>query len=176
VSGDRYARPVPGSAAGRHPGAAIVGVSWAANALFAATALPVALGVTALDDLAAATALGLFVVSLGVWLAAFGLGIARSARGDDVVVASLFFLQGSAPKLVRVHLFGSVGVSVVIAAATAATDPFGVLVPMLPLALAGLWGARHGVFPPRPARPGRPGGPDARSARAERRARGRAGE
>ncbi len=138
-----------------------------ANGVFAATAVPAALGVTALDDVAAGTALGLFVASLGVWVYAFGLGIARSARGEDVVVANLFLLQGSAPTRVRAHLLGSLGISVAIAAVTASTDPFGVLVPMLPLALAGHWAARHGAFPPRRARSG---------TTAERRARGRAGQ
>ena len=37
-----------------------------------------------------------------------------------------------------------------ITAVTASADPFGVLVPMLPLGLVGLWGARHGEFRPRP--------------------------
>ena len=72
----------------------------------------------------------------------------------------------------RILLFtgkGGVGKSTV-AAATAAAEPFGILVPMLPLGLLGLWGARHGVFPPRRT-------PDAatRDKRA-RRSSGRAGE
>ena len=37
-------------------------------------------------------------------------------------------------------------------------NPFGVLVPMLPMGLAGLWGARHGVYPPRPAPAKKTGG------------------
>jgi hypothetical protein len=32
---------------------------------------------------------------------------------------------------------------------TAAWEPFGVLVPMLAIGLAGVWAARYGVFPPR---------------------------
>ncbi|MCZ7526235.1 MAG: hypothetical protein M5U14_07575 [Acidimicrobiia bacterium] len=138
-------------------GRAIVWASWAGNVAFAVTAVPAALGVDAVDDAAVAVALGLFAVSLVVWLWAFGLAVVRSARGDDIVVANLFLLQGSAPRPVQWHLLGSVGVSVVLAVATAAADPFGVLVPMLPLGLAGLWSARHGRFPPRPV-PGGPGG------------------
>ena len=42
-----------------------------------------------------------------------------------------------------------------IAAGTAAWEPFGVLVPMLPIGLAGIWAARHGTFPPRPPAPRR---------------------
>jgi len=135
--------------AGREPGRTIIWASWLANGLFAATAIPVALGADALDGLAASVALGLFVVSLGVWCYAFGLGIVRSGRGDNVAVANLFFLQGSAPRTVQRHLLGSLAVSIVIAGATASAEAFGVLVPMLPLGLAGLWGARHGTFPPR---------------------------
>ena len=38
---------------------------------------------------------------------------------------------------------------------TAAWEPFGVLVPMLPLGLAGVWAARYGTFPRRPPVAGR---------------------
>ena len=123
--------------------------SWIANAVFVLTAGPAALGVDAFDDVAVAVALALFAISIPVWLYAFARAVARTARGDDIVVASLFFLQGSAPRRIQVHLLAAVGVSIVIAAATGAANPFGVLVPMLPLGLVGLWGARHGTYPPR---------------------------
>jgi hypothetical protein len=141
-----------------HEGRRIIEVSWAANVLFAATAVPVALGLTALEPVSVVVALGLFLVSIGIWTYAFGLGLVRSARGDNVAVANLFLLQGSAPKNVKQHLFGSLALSVVIALATGFRAPAGFLVPMLPLGLAGLWAARHGTFPargstaPRPAR------------------------
>ena len=128
---------------------AIGWTSWAADGLFAVTAVPAALGVDGLDDTAVAVALGLFGVSIPVWVYAFGLAVVRTTRGDDVVVASLFFLQGSAPRRVQLELLGALGVCVLVAAATGAANPFGVLVPMLPLGLIGLWGARHGTYPPR---------------------------
>jgi hypothetical protein len=134
------------------PGRAIVWSSWLADALLAATAVPVAVGATVLEGVAIAVALTLFAVSIPVWVYALGRAAVRSARGDDVVVASLFFLQGSAPRRVQVHLMASLGASIAIAAATASAAPFGVLVPMLPLGLAGLWGARHGTYPPRARR------------------------
>ncbi|MCC6339010.1 MAG: hypothetical protein IT197_03435 [Acidimicrobiia bacterium] len=148
----------PGPSESR-PGRAIVVASWASNALFAALALPAAGGVDGLDRAATGVALGLFAVSIVVWSWAFGRAVVRSARGDDIAVASLFFLQGSAPRAVKAHLLGALAVSVAVAVVTAAADPFGVMVPMLPLGLAGLWAARHGTFPPRPqpasaARPG----------------------
>ena len=123
--------------------------SWAADGMFAASAVPAALGADALDGVAVGVAVGLFAVSIPVWVYAFGLAVARTARGDDVVVASLFFLQGSAPRRVQLELLGALGACVLVAAATGAANPFGVLVPMLPLGLTGLWGARHGAYPPR---------------------------
>ena len=159
-------------AAARDPerGERILVVSWVANALFAVTAVPAALGVSAFDVPAIAVALGLFAISLGVWCWAFAVALARTTRGDDVVVASMFLVQGPAPKRVRVHLFGSLAVCIAVTAATAVAEPFGVLVPMLPLGLLGLWGARHGVFPPRRM-------PDAATeATGKRRSSGRAGE
>jgi hypothetical protein len=138
-------------------GGAIVWSSWAADGVFVVSAVPAAIGVDAFDDLAVGVALVLFALSIPVWVYAFARAIARTTRGDDIVVASLFFLQGSAPRRVQVHLLAALGVSIVVAAATGAANPFGVLVPMLPLGLAGLWGARHGTYPPRrvPDRDGR---------------------
>lgn len=144
--------PVP------HEGRRIIEASWASDAVFAVTAIPVALGATAIEPVSVVVAVGLFLVSIGVWTYAFGLGLVRSARGDNVAVANLFLLQGSAPKPVRQHLFGALVVSVAIALATGFRAPAGFLVPMLPLGLAGMWAARHGTFPargstaPRPAR------------------------
>ena len=136
------------------PGRTIIRVSWAGNVVFARTALPVALGADDLQPVAVVTALALFAVSLGVWGWAFAVAAARSANGDDIAVGSLFLFEGSAPKPVRVQLFGSFGVCLLITAVTAVADPFGVLVPMLPLGLIGLWGARHGTYGLRPeARP-----------------------
>ena len=139
----------------RVPGRGIVIMSWVGNALFVATAVPAAAGVDLFDDLAIGMALTLFVVSLAVWTWAFGVAVVRSTRGDDVVVANMFFTVGNAPVRVRWQLFGALGVSVAVAAATAAAEPFGVLVPMLPLGLIGLWATRHGTFPARSRAAGR---------------------
>jgi hypothetical protein len=130
-------------------GSRIVVLSWASIALYAVVTGLDTLGVTAFEDVAPAVCVGLFLVSLGVWTYAFGLAVVRTGRGDDIAVASLFFLSGSAPSDVRKHLLGATVASIVIAALTAAHDPYSVLVPMLPLGMAGLWGARHGTFPPR---------------------------
>jgi hypothetical protein len=66
-------------------------------------------------------------------------------------IGGLYFLAGSAPKKVQAHLMGSLAVEVVVAIFTASVRvftslAFGILVPVFGLAMAGLWGARHGVF------------------------------
>ena len=113
------------------------------------TAIPAALGVDAMLDVAIGVSLVLFLIACGAFLYAFGVGIARSARGDNVAVANLFFLQGSAPRDVQRTFIAMFVVCLVIAVATIVNEPFGILVPMLPPGLAGVWAARHGSFPPR---------------------------
>ena len=137
-------------------GRAIVVASWVTLGLFAATIVPDAAGLHALDGVAAGVALVLFLAALVIWCYAFGLAIVRSARGDDIGVGGLFFLAGSAPADVRRRLFAALGVSVVLAFATVWANAYAALEPMLPLALVGLWGARHGTFPARDVRPAVP--------------------
>ena len=127
----------------------IVVTACATFVLFFVTIVPDAFGLSAFDDLAAGVALGLFLLSLPIWLVAFGIAVVRSARGDDVSVGSLFFLNRAAPSDVRRWMIGVLIASVVVAAATAWANPFSVLEPVLPLALMGLWSARHGTFPAR---------------------------
>lgn len=135
--------PVPG------PGRVIEACSWVGNGVFLVTAVPAALGVDAVDDAAIAVCLVLFFASLVVWTWALVAAAARTTRGDDVAVTTLFLMEGRVPRRVRWSLYGSCFVCLVITVATAAANPFGVLVPMFPLGLVGLWGARHGTFPPR---------------------------
>lgn len=144
---------------GELPGRWIVGLSWASTVGFVVVAAADRFGISALDEPAALVALSLFGVGLVVWLAAFGIAVARSTR-DDVTLGGLFFLQGAAPRPVQVQLLGSLVVAIIVAGATATSEPFGVMEPILPLALAGLWGARHGTFRPRRDRepPGEPEG------------------
>ena len=102
----------------------------------------------AVGGIAAGTDLFCFFVSLPVWVVSFALALSRSTRGDDIAVASWVFLAGgAAPTPVRRRLLGIFAGSVVLAAATAWANPFVVLVPMLPLGFAALWGARYGTFP-----------------------------
>lgn len=117
--------------------------------MFFVTAVPFALGVDSMESVAVGTALVLFFVALAVWAWSFVVAAVRSTQGDDIAVSTLYLTVGGAPRPVRFHLFGSVVLSVIIAAGTAVADKFGVLVPMLPLAFVGLWAARHGTFPRR---------------------------
>jgi hypothetical protein len=130
-------------------GRGIVVSSWAGDLVFAVTAIPAAAGVEAFEGIALATALALFFVSLPIWGWAFAVAASRSAQGDDIVIANMFGSIGGAPRSTRIHLFGSLGLCVVVAIGTITTEPFGIMVPMLPLGFVGLWAARHGTFPPR---------------------------
>ena len=132
-----------------HAGRGIIGFGWVANALFLVTAVPAAAGLDAFGGVSVAVALVLFFVSIGAFAYAFVLAAARSANGDNVAVANLFFLQGSAPRPVQYQFLAIFGVCLLIAVATVVWAPFGFLVPMLPIGLAGVWAARYGVFPPR---------------------------
>ncbi len=123
---------------------------WVANVVFAVTAIPVAAGIDDLLGVAIGVALLLFLISVFVFVYAFAVALARSSQGDNVAVANLFFLQGSAPKPIKRTFLWMFLVSLAIAVGTAAWEPFGVLVPMLPVGLAGMWAARYGVFPSRP--------------------------
>ena len=98
-------------------GSRIVTASWASVAVFTVTAVPAALGVSALNPVALGIAVTLFVLGIAVWLWAFAVAVVRSASGDDIVVGSLFLLQGSPPRAVRRSLYLALGASVVIAGA-----------------------------------------------------------
>jgi hypothetical protein len=99
----------------------------------------------------------LFVAGIVVFLLAFGRAVNRS-REELVDILGVFFLRADvAPRPVRVRLLGAFGLEVVVALVSASIRlytavAFGILVPLLGLALAGLWGARHGRFPERPDR------------------------
>lgn len=136
---------VPVERLGDLPGRRIVASSWVTTAIFVATAAADFVGVDVLEPVATGVALSFFGVGIAVWIVAFVHAVGRS-RTEEITLGGLFFLVGSAPRPARLQLMGSLVVAVVAAGATAAEAPFGVLEPVLPLALAGLWGARHGQF------------------------------
>jgi hypothetical protein len=137
-------------------GRSIVIASWAGTAAFALTVGLAAGGVDALGYASVVLPLALFVASIPISLYALGRAAVRAARGGErITVSGLFFLRGSAPAPVRRLLLGSLVAAVAVTVATVSAEPYGVLVSIYPLALCGLWAARHGTFPliPEPAPP-----------------------
>ena len=134
-------------------GPAIINVSWAGTAVYSALAIA---GTIAPDTFATATAVvsvALFFIGCIVFLWAYGKAVARS-RTDLIGIGGLYFLAGTAPKVVRFRLRLSLAIEVVVAIVSSSIRPFtpmafGFLVPVFGLGLAGLWGARHGTFAPR---------------------------
>jgi hypothetical protein len=130
------------------PGHRLIEASLAGTVLFAVTAIPAAAGVDAFKLPAAVVSLVLFVVSIPLSLLALARAAVRTARQEDrITVGGLFFLQGCAPRPVRLLLLGSLLASLAVTVATVSGEPFGVLQPVFPLALGAQWAARHGTFP-----------------------------
>ena len=146
-------RPIAGLDAGAdedHEGGGIV------NAAFAGTGAVVVVGVAgalAPEDLGTFTAVVsgvLFVVGVVGFLWGYATGVVRS-REEQVTLGGLFFLAGTAPKVVRFRLRLALLVQVVVAVVVAAVRPytevaFIVLAPMYGLGLLAMWGARYGRF------------------------------
>jgi len=135
-------------------GRRIITLSWAGTAAFTVAALiatvfpeQVARPVAVFDFI-------LFVAGVVAFLLAYARAIGRS-REQAVDIVGVYFLGGgSTPAPVRRQLLGSFAVQVVVALVTSSirlytSVAFGILVPMLGLGLAGLWGATYGRFPER---------------------------
>lgn len=134
-------------------GGGVVNASWASASIFALSALSATIWPDIFGAPAAAIAIALFAVGFVVFLWAYALAVARS-RTDAIGIGALYFLAGSAPKIVAFRLRLALAIEVLVAIVTSSIRPytpvaFGVLVPLLGLALCGLWGARFGTFPPR---------------------------
>jgi hypothetical protein len=132
-------------------------VAWVGTATFAVTAVAAA-AVPGLFAVAALVVAGvLFAAGCVAFLWAYATAVGRS-RAEQVSVVAVYLLTGkTAPPDVRRSLLGALGVQVAVALGTAIARPYtslaaGTLVPMFGLGLCGLWGARHGTFPPRPGR------------------------
>ena len=94
-------------------------------------------------------------MSIPLALLALARAAVRTARQEDrILVTGLFFLQGSAPRPVRLLLLGSLVASLIVTVVAAAREPFGILEPVFPLSLCAQWAARHGTFPRIPNPPG----------------------
>src|SRR4051794_7245455 len=106
------------------PGRPIVAAAWIHLALLAVLGAPAAVGVEAFEIPLAVFCLASLFVGFGVWIVAFAQAAARTTRGDDIVVGSWVFLQGSAPPAVQRQLLGAAGLTVVVTVATMRASPF----------------------------------------------------
>ncbi len=131
------------------PGRATVAASVGFSTIYCLVAAWGASGLAGGNAAAIGVALAWFVIALGIWVVGFTQAAIRSAKGDEIAVASLFFLQGSAPKQVRIRLLAICVAVLGVTIATLGTNPVGFLVNMLPIGFCGLWGARHGTYPER---------------------------
>jgi hypothetical protein len=137
------------------PGAGIVNLSFLGTGALVATSIAAAAVPDTFGRVHAALSIGLFVIGTAAMLWAYALGVSRS-RTDLVTVPGLFFLAGDvAPPATRRALRVATVVEVVAVVAAASIRPFtevafGILAPMFGLGLMGMWGGRHGEFPPRP--------------------------
>ena len=123
----------------------------------AAFVVAAVVGIAAPDPLAVSIAvfdLLLFALGTLAFLRTL-LTAAQRSREEELSVAGIWFLQGSAPKDVQTRLLGALAVQVVVGIGTAIARPdplaFGTLVPVFGLGLTGLWAVRSGTFPPRRA-------------------------
>jgi hypothetical protein len=139
---------VPDGADGR----GVLAFAWWSTGVFAVTAIIAAIWpTTALRVVAVVVALLAFGIGLFVFLGAYFRAIGRS-RYELVSVAGVYLLMGGvAPRAVRRSLLGALAVQVVVALVTASVRlysslAFGVLVPLLGVALCGWWSATHGAF------------------------------
>ena len=151
--GDRGSSGVRASWLDETPGATIIRLSWVGTALFTLVALIGVAWTESAGVLVATVDLMLFAAGTVAFLWAYGIAVGRS-RTDAMGMGGLFFLAGSAPKRVQLALMIPLAIQTVVAIATASARlytalAFGALVPMYGLGLAGLWGAKHGDFPPR---------------------------
>ena len=141
---------LPPDAPQEHDGAGLVNLAFAGTGAIVVAGAAGALAPDALGAMTAVVSGALFVVGVVCFLWGYATGVVRS-RDEQVTLAGLFFLSGTAPKVVRFRLRLALAVQVVVAIVVAAVRPytavaFVVLAPMFGLGLLAVWGARHGTF------------------------------
>ncbi|MHB8463675.1 MAG: hypothetical protein ACYDH6_05950 [Acidimicrobiales bacterium] len=137
-------------------GRGIVVASIGASAVLAITTVLAAVDIDALAVPALVVALTMFFGGTAALIWSYFVALGRS-REVEIDLAGLYGLSGSAPTPVRVRLIGAAVAQLVIASGGIAVHPysslaFGFLAVMWGIGLIGMWGARHGAFPPRAAR------------------------
>ena len=121
----------------------------------AAFVIAALVGIAAPDPLAVSIAvfdLLLFALGTLAFLRTL-LTAAQRSREEELSVAGIWFLQGSAPAPVQRWLLGALAAQLLVGIGTAIARPdplaFGTLVPVFGLGMSGLWAVRSGTFPPR---------------------------
>lgn len=136
-------------------GAGLVNVDFAGTGALVVVALAGVLAPDTFGTLTAVVSGVLFAVGVVGFLWGYATGVVRS-RDEQVGLGGLFFLSGTAPRIVRFRLRLAFAVQVVVAVAAASIRPytsvaFAVLAPMLGMGIMAVWGARHGTFAPKEA-------------------------
>lgn len=131
-------------------GSGIINLSWAGTGVYVALAIAGSIVPDWFATPTAVVSVALFFVGCVVFLWAYAIAVSRSRR-DLIGIGGLYFLAGTAPKVVRFRLRLSLAVQIVAAIASSSIRPFtpmafGFLVPVFGLGLSGLWGARYGTF------------------------------
>ncbi|MGH9185543.1 MAG: hypothetical protein ACRD0U_06995 [Acidimicrobiales bacterium] len=139
------------------PGTTLINLCWAGTGVFLALAVVAILAPGIFGVIFAGLSFVLFIGGCVAFLWAYAKAVGRS-RTEELGIGGIYFLAGSAPRVVRFRLMLALGLLVVGAVAAAGIRPFtsvafGTLAPMWGLGLSGLWGARYGEFPPRATSP-----------------------
>lgn len=136
----------------RAEGRGLIRLAWIGTAITCVTSIVNAItGSRDAYALSAVPALVMLVLGSVAFLWAFAVAVQRS-RAEAIGIGGLFFLSGCAPRRVQVEMMVALALQSVVPVVVATIRPFtafAVLAPMWTLGLMGLWGARHGTFPPR---------------------------
>lgn len=133
-----------------HDGTGLINASFAGTGILLVAALA---GAASPDRWGGMTAVvsGIgFGVGVIAFLYGYAIGVVRSAE-EKVTLGGLFFLSGTAPRVVRFRMRVALIAQVVIATGAAAIRPytsvaFVVLAPMLGMGLMAAWAAKYGTF------------------------------
>ncbi|MEZ5205220.1 MAG: hypothetical protein R2701_12820 [Acidimicrobiales bacterium] len=92
----------------------------------------------------------LFVGGTVAWSIGFVRAAGRS-REEQIDLAGLFYLTGSAPKEARRWFLGCwyAQIAIALGAIAVSRPPFGVMAPVWGIGLITWWASRHATFPPR---------------------------
>ena len=101
-----------------HPGRNLIVWSWRSTAVLAVVLTAGVAAPSALAEVVAVASLAMFAVGVVAFLWAYGIALQRS-RTEDVSVAGLYLLSEGAPKIVKRHLLGSLGLQTVLSIAAA---------------------------------------------------------